>query len=55
MTLKDKQKLSSWDRRVTVNISIPLKVLAAIDEKVTQGKRSEYVTEVLLKDLGMMD
>ena len=55
MTLKNKTQLSSWDRRVTVNISIPLKVLAAIDEKVTQGKRSEYVTEVLLKDLGMSD
>jgi hypothetical protein len=55
MTTKDKQKLSSWDRRVTVNFSIPLKVLSAIDERVTQGKRSEYVTEVLLKELDMLD
>lgn len=52
VTLKDKQKLSSWDRRVTVNVSIPLKVLARIDELHGQGKRSAFVTECLLKALG---
>ena len=40
MTVKNKEKISSWDRHVTVNISIPLKILAAIDEKATAGKRS---------------
>lgn len=53
MTVKDKQQLSSWDRRVTVNISIPLKVLAAIDEKVENGKRSEFITDILLKSLNL--
>ena len=53
MTIKGKEKLSSWDRRVTVNISIPLKILAAIDEKVDQGKRSEFITEILLKSLNL--
>lgn len=52
VTLKNKEKLSSWDRRVTVNVSIPLKVLARIDELHGQGKRSAFVTEVLLKALG---
>jgi hypothetical protein len=42
---------SSWDRHVTVNISIPLKVLFAIDEKVTPGKRSEFIKDILLKSL----
>lgn len=53
MTVKGKTQLSSWDRRVTVNISIPLKVLAAIDEKVDNGKRSEFITEILLKELNL--
>jgi len=53
MTAKDNTKLSSWERRVTVNISIPLKVLAAIDEKVEVGKRSEFITSILLKDLNL--
>lgn len=52
MTLKNKEKLSSWDRRVTVNFSIPLKVLSKIDEMYGQGKRSAFVTEILLKELG---
>lgn len=53
MTAKDNAKISSWDRRVTVNISIPLKVLAAIDDKVEPGKRSEFITTILLKDLNL--
>jgi hypothetical protein len=53
LTVKNKEKISSWDRHVTVNISIPLKILAAIDEKVTQGKRSEYIKDVLSKNLDM--
>jgi hypothetical protein len=53
MTVKNKEKISSWDRHVTVNISIPLKVLSAIDDKVTPGKRSEYIEEILLKSLGL--
>ena len=51
MTAKDKAQLSAWDRRVTVNISIPLKILAAIDEKVEPGKRSEFITDILLEAL----
>lgn len=54
MTAKDNQKISSWDRRVTVNISVPLKVLAAIDDMVTPGKRSEYITDILLKELKLI-
>jgi hypothetical protein len=53
MTTKSKEKISSWDRHVTVNISIPLKILAAIDEKVTQGKRSEYIKDILAKSLNL--
>ena len=53
MTAKDNIKLSSWDRRVTVNISIPLKVLAEIDDKVEPGKRSEFITSILLKHLNL--
>jgi metal-responsive CopG/Arc/MetJ family transcriptional regulator len=48
---KNKEKISSWDRHITVNISIPLKVLAAIDEQVTPGKRSEFIKDILLKSL----
>lgn len=54
MTSKNKEKISSWDRHVTVNISIPLKVLAAIDDQVGQGKRSAFITEILLKDLKLL-
>ena len=53
MTSKNKEQLSAWDRRVTVNISIPLKILAAIDEKVESGKRSEFITEILLEALNL--
>lgn len=53
MTVKNKEKISSWDRHVTVNISIPLKVLAAIDEQVTVGKRSEFIKDILLKSLNL--
>lgn len=53
MTLKSKESLSAWDRRVTVNISIPLKILAAIDEKVEPGKRSEFITDILLEALNL--
>ena len=56
MTAKNKEKPSSWDRRVTVNFSIPLKVLAAIDDKCGGvGKRSNYVTGILLKTLELED
>jgi metal-responsive CopG/Arc/MetJ family transcriptional regulator len=50
---KNKEKISSWDRHITVNISIPLKVLAAIDEQVTPGKRSEFIKDILLKSLNL--
>ena len=50
---KEKQISSSWDRHVTVNISIPLKVLLAIDEQVSPGKRSEFIKEILLKSLNL--
>lgn len=53
MTSAGNEKLSSWERRVTVNISIPLKVLAAIDDRVEPGKRSEFITSILLKDLNL--
>ena len=53
MTVKNKEAIGPWDRHVTVNISIPLKVLAAIDEKVTAGKRSEFIKDILLKSLNL--
>ena len=53
MTSKNREQLSAWDRRVTVNISIPLKILAAIDEKVESGKRSEFITDILLEALNL--
>lgn len=54
MTNKGKEKVSSWDRHVTVNISLPLKILSAIDEKIEPGKRSEYIKEILLKNLNLL-
>jgi hypothetical protein len=53
VTSKNKEKIPVRDRRVTVNISIPLKVLFAIDERCDEGKRSEYVTEILLRALNL--
>jgi len=53
MTSKNKEKVSVRDRRVTVNFSIPLKVLFAIDEQCDEGKRSEFVTEILVKSLNL--
>ncbi len=55
MTIRNKVQLSAWDRRVTVNISIPLKILAAIDEKVESGKRSEFITDILLEALDLKE
>lgn len=53
MTVKNNEKTNPWDRHVTVNISIPMKVLAAIDAKVTPGKRSEFIKDILLKSLNL--
>ena len=53
MTSKNKEKIPVRDRRVTVNISVPLKVLFAIDERCEEGKRSEFITAILLKSLNL--
>lgn len=50
MTAKDKQKIAINDRKLTVNISIPVRLLFAIDENCEIGKRSEYITDILMKD-----
>lgn len=49
MTQKNKEKLDINNRRLTVNISIPTKLLFIIDENCEQGKRSEYITNILMK------
>jgi len=50
LTAKDKQKIPINSRKLTVNISIPVRLLFAIDENCESGKRSEYITDILMKD-----
>lgn len=50
MTAKDKQKIAINDRKLTVNISIPVRLLFAIDENCEIGKRSEYITDILMQN-----
>ena len=54
MTTKNKEKVSINNRRLTVNISIPVRLLFAIDEKCQEGKRSEFITDILMKELGLV-
>jgi metal-responsive CopG/Arc/MetJ family transcriptional regulator len=51
VTTKNNTRLAVRDRRVTVNISIPLGLLFKIDEQCENGKRSEFITEILTKSL----
>lgn len=53
MTVKNKEKMSINNRRLTVNISIPVRLLFAIDENCEPGKRSEYITDILMKSLNL--
>jgi len=50
MTAKDKQKIPINSRKLTVNISIPVRLLFAIDENCESGKRSEYITDILMQN-----
>lgn len=51
MTTKNKEKVSINNRRLTVNISIPVRLLFEIDSRCAEGKRSEFITEILMKSL----
>lgn len=51
MTSKNKERVAARDRRVTINISLPMKILFKIDEECEVGKRSEYISTVLQQHL----
>ena len=53
MTSKNKERIPARERRITINISMPMKILFKIDEECEPGKRSEYISTVLQQHLGI--